>query len=320
MNEPTRRPRLGISACVLGQNVRYDGGHKRDAFVVNELSGYFDFTPYCPEVAAGLGTPRPPIRLVGDDPDSPRAVGVRDDALDVTERLEDYALSAMTTVDDLCGFILKKDSPSCGMERVKLYPVGGGAGQRVASGIFARVLQQTHPALPVEEEGRLNDPLLRENFINRVYVVSRWQQLLERGLTPASMIDFHTRHKYLVMAHSTAAYQRLGRLLSDLSGGRLGNVAPYYFEQLMLALKRRVTRKRHYNTLQHILGYLKRRIDAGDKEELLDAMQRYKTEEVPLIVPVTLFRHYFRKNPDPYIQDQVYLAPHPDALRLRNHI
>lgn len=316
--EALARPSLGVSACLLGRAVRFDGGHKRDTFVSADLARYADIVAYCPETAIGLPVPRPPIRLVGEDPSRPRAVGVRDASMDVTDALEAYAESTIGTAAALDGFVLKKDSPSCGMTRVKRYPGNDGPAVRDTSGIFARILQQRLPQLPVEEEGRLKDPVLRENFVNRLYVHRRWRTLCDDGITAARLIDFHTRHKYLVMAHSNAAYQRLGKLLSDLSGDRAGHAAPPYFAGLMEALSRRVTRRRHCNVLQHILGYLKKRIDAGDKAELVDAIERYRREEVPLIVPITLFRHYFRVHPDPYIERQVYLDPHPDSLRLRN--
>lgn len=318
--EPRARPSIGVSACLLGRAVRFDGGHKRDAFVAAELSRYADIVPYCPETAIGLPVPRPPIRLVGDDPERPDARGVRDETLDVTDALEQYAESTIGGAASLDGFVLKKDSPSCGMTRVKRYPAGGGPAVRDTSGVFARILQQRLPQLPVEEEGRLKDAVLRENFVNRLFVHRRWRLLVDEGVTAARLIDFHTRHKYLVMAHSNAAYQRLGALLSDLSGDRPERVAPEYFAGLMDALARRVTRRRHCNVLQHILGYLKKRIDSGDKAELVDAIERYRREEVPLIVPVTLFRHYFRVHPDAYIEQQVYLDPHPGSLRLRNQL
>lgn len=313
-------PRVGVSACVLGHAVRFDGGHKRDAFVVDELATCMELVPYCPETAIGLPVPRPPIRLVGEDPARPRAVGVRDPSLDVTERLEAYAATVADGLGEYDGFVLKKDSPSCGMERVRLYHEGGGAATRNTSGVFARVLRERLPNLPMEEEGRLNDPVLRENFVTRVFVHRRWRALTAEPVRARALIDFHTRHKYLVMAHSAAAYQRLGRMLSDLSRERAGATAPAYFTELMQALARRANRKRHYNVLQHIMGYLKTRIDAADKVELADAIERYRREEVPLVVPITLFRHYFRVHPDPYIEQQVYLAPHPDSLRLRNHV
>ena len=312
------RPRVGISSCLLGQQVRFDGGHKKNGFVTGPLAEFFDFVPVCPEVGIGMTVPREPIRLVGDL-DRPRAVGVRDPGLDVTEALEGFARRQAVMLADISGYVLKKDSPSCGMERVKVYLDKGGA-ERKGAGVYARVLMEQAPLLPVEEEGRLNDPVLRENFVSRVYVYRRWQDLLASGLTAARLVDFHTRHKYLVMAHSQAAYQRLGRLLSNLSGVDIGAVAQRYIEELMLTLKRRVSRKRHSNVLQHMMGYLKRSIDSDDKAELVQAIDAYRNEETPLVVPITLLRHYFRRHPDPYMERQYYLRPHPDKLSLRNAI
>lgn len=314
------RPRIGVSACLLGQPVRFDGGHKRDTFITTVLCRHVDYTAFCPETAAGLGVPRPPIRLVGDDPQALRAVGVRDAGLDVTAPLRAHAEETAGQVAELDGFILKKDSPSCGLHRVKRYPEGGGMGQRDARGLFAAALVERFPELPMEEEGRLNDPVLRENFVNRVYVRRRWRALAEAGFPAAALVDFHARHKYLLMAHSAAALARLGAMLSNLSGKRAEQIAPQYFEQVMQTLTRRVSRKRHANVLEHLLGYLKRRIERADKAEMVDAIARYRLGEVPLIVPVTLFRHYFRVHPDAYVASQVYLEPHPDTLSLRNDL
>jgi uncharacterized protein YbgA (DUF1722 family) len=264
-----------------------------------------------------MGIPRPPIRLVGDAA-RPRAVGVDDPSLDVTEDLERFARRTAGTLDQISGYILKKDSPSCGMERVKVYRAAGGPPERKAVGAYARVILDKWPLLPVEEEGRLNDPVLRENFINRVFVYRRWQDLIGRGLTASRLIEFHSDHKYMVMAHSQAAYQRMGRLLSNLSGVDLEAVGDYYLHELMTTLKRRVNRKRHSNVLQHIMGYLKRSIDSDDKAELIQTIDAYRRGEVPLIVPITLLRHYLRRHPDPYMDRQYYLRPHPDKLSLRN--
>jgi uncharacterized protein YbgA (DUF1722 family) len=206
------------------------------------------------------------------------------------------------------------------MERVKVYSPKGGAAQRKGVGIFARVLAQRLPLLPLEEEGRLNDPVLRENFVNRVYVYDRWQRLVAEGLTPAGLVAFHSDHKYLLMTHSQAAYQRMGQMIAHLKGADLAAVGEMYAAELMGALARRVNRKRHVNVLQHMMGYLKRRIDAGDKAELSAAVESYRRGEIPLVVPITLLRHYFRRNPDPYMERQVYLRPHPDELSLRNAI
>ncbi len=318
--DPARElPKVGVSACLLGQPVRYDGGHKRDAFIAEHLSKHLELVPVCPESAIGLGVPRPTIRLLGDIA-RPRLVGTSDAALDVTEKMETYAKCRVNEFTDLCGFILKKGSPSCGMERVKVFHPDGAHAERKGSGVFARILKQSLPLLPIEEEGRLNDAVLRENFINRVFVMSRWQWLLQEGLDATRLLDFHTAHKYLVMAHSQAAYQRLGRLLANLSHVDLQRIAEIYSEELMHALKRRIGRKRHVNVLQHILGYLKKRIDKEDKIELNASIEAYRRGETPLIVPITLLRHYFRRHPDPYMEKQLYLHPYPDNLGLRNRI
>jgi len=275
--------------------------------------------PICPETAIGLGVPRPTIRLMGD-PARPRLVGTADASMDVTGKMEEYAWQQVKSLGDLCGYILKKDSPSCGMERVKVFNASGGCAVRKGTGVFARILKQALPLLPVEEEGRLNDAVLRENFINRVYVMQRWHSLQRQGVSAAALIEFHAAHKYLVMSHSQAAYQRLGRLLSDLSKSDLPNIAQSYIQELMPALARRVTRSRHVNVLQHIMGYLKKRIDSGDKAELSASIETYRRGETPLVVPITLLRHYFRRHHDPYMEKQVYLHPHPEKLGLRNGI
>ncbi|MDJ0806073.1 MAG: DUF523 and DUF1722 domain-containing protein [Gammaproteobacteria bacterium] len=312
-------PKVGVSACLLGHQVRYDGGHKRNPFLLEALDEHVEFIPVCPETAIGLGIPRPPIRLVGI-PEHPRVIGVTDASLDVTGRLQDYAESEVSSYLRLSGFILKKDSPSCGMERVKVYDNTGSSATRKGVGAFARVLMQRLPLLPVEEEGRLNDAVLRENFIARIYVYQRWQHLLSSGLSAASLIEFHTAHKYQVMGHSQAAYQRLGRLISNLSAKPIEDLADEYVDELMSTLKRRVNRKRHVNVLQHIMGYLKKRIGKDDKVELTASIEAYRRGEVPLVVPVTLLRHYFRNHHDPYMEKQVYLSPYPESLGLRNAI
>jgi len=312
------KPLVGISSCLLGQEVRFDGGHKKDGWITGPLSAFFDFLPVCPEVGIGLGIPRPTIHLVGD-PERPRAVGSKDPTLDVTARLEDFAKAQLPQLGGLSGYILKSKSPSCGMARV---PVTSAKGMpaKVGVGIYARVLLERMPLLPVEEEGRLNDPVLRENFVTRVFVLHRWQQLRAERMTAAKLIDFHSRQKYLVMAHSQAAYQRLGQMLSHLKQVDLEAVADMYVADLMAALARRVTRKRHVNVLHHIMGYFTDHIDAGDKAELLASIEAYRREEVALVVPITLLRHHLRRHPDPYMEKQVYLAPHPEKLALRGAI
>jgi len=314
----TGKPLVGISSCLLGQQVRFDGGHKKDGWITGPLAAYFDYLPVCPEVGIGLGVPRPTIQLVGD-PERPRAVGSKDRSLDVTEQLAAFGVAQTLRFEGLSGYILKSKSPSCGMARV---PVTSPKGMpaKVGVGIYARVLMERLPLLPVEEEGRLNDPVLRENFVTRVYVYHRWQQLRAGKIKAAQLIDFHSRQKYLVMAHSQAAYQRLGQMLSHLKEVDLEAVADMYIAELMTALARRVTRKRHVNVLHHIMGYLKDHIDAGDKAELLASIEAYRREEVALVVPITLLRHHLRRHPDPYMEKQVYLAPYPEKLGLRGAI
>jgi uncharacterized protein YbgA (DUF1722 family)/uncharacterized protein YbbK (DUF523 family) len=310
--------RLGVSACLLGAKVRFDGGHKRNRFLIDELGRYFEFVPFCPEVAIGMGTPRPSIRLVGDVL-APRALGSRDAGLDVTDALQAYSANRARRLQDLSGFIFKKDSPSCGMARVKVYS-DKNMPQRDGVGIFARAVQQENPLLPVEEEGRLNDSALRENFVSRVFVYARWQALCQQGLSKKGLLDFHTRHKLLLMAHSPIAYRELGRLLAQSDNATLDELADRYVERVMEVLKAPASRKRHVNVLQHILGYLRKHVDAARRADLVDVIDDYRRGIVPLIVPVTLLQHHFRSNPHPWISRQVYMNPHPRELMLRNSL
>ena len=308
--------RLGVSACLLGAKVRFDGGHKRNRFLIEELGSHFEFVPFCPEVAIGMGTPRPSIRLVGDV-EAPRALGSRDDGLDVTDALQAYSDKRARRLQGLSGFIFKKDSPSCGMARVKVYSEKG-MPQRDGVGIFARAVQQANPLLPVEEEGRLNDSVLRENFVSRVFVYARWQALRQQGLSKKGLLDFHTRHKLLLMAHSPVAYRELGRSLAQLDHATLDELADGYIERVMQVLKKPASRKRHVNVLQHLLGYLRKHVDAANRADLAGVIDDYRRGMVPLVVPVTLLQHHFHSNPHPWISRQVYMKPHPRELMLRN--
>jgi uncharacterized protein YbgA (DUF1722 family)/uncharacterized protein YbbK (DUF523 family) len=321
MTTATRsQPRIpiGISSCLLGQPVRYDSGHKRDAYLTDVLGKYFEYLPWCPEVGIGLSIPRPPIRLTGD-PSRPRAVGVRDDSIDVGDKLVDYARSVMADAPRLSGYIFKRGSPSCGMERVKVYDAKG-MPRGSSPGLYAAEVMRMLPLLPVEEEGRLNDPVLRESFVTRVYVYHRWQRLTDEGVTPAALIDFHTRHKFLLLSHSEVHYRGLGRLVARAGVDDIDALSREYVETLMDGLKRRATRRRHSNVLQHIMGYLKRSIEADDKTELSKTIDDYRQGTVPLTVPLKLIEHHFRRHPSDYVALQVYLNPHPAELGLRNHL
>lgn len=309
--------RLGISSCLLGEQVRFDGGHKRDTFINEALGKFFEFIPACPEVAIGLGIPRPPIRLVGD-PAAPRAVGVRDPDLDVSDALSNYGKRMGRELGSLSGYIFKKGSPSCGMERVKVYQTGQPS--KAGTGLYARAFMDQQPLLPVEEEGRLGDPVLRENFIERVFAYRRWQELEARGLSAARLVDFHTIHKLNLMAHGTQYYRALGQIVAQAGAKGLRQRGECYINGFMAALKHRATRKRHTNVLMHVMGYLKKNLDHDDKAELLEVIEAYRLGRVPLIVPTTLLKHHFRRHPDPYMARQIYLNPHPPELMLRNSI
>ena len=307
---------IGISSCLVGENVRFDGGHKRDSYIVGTLSEYFEFHPFCPEVAIGLGIPRPTIHLVKIE-QSIRCVSTKDASFDVTDKLRDYARQQQPQYADLCGYILKKDSPSCGMKRVKIF-ANNGQPHRDGVGIYAEEMMRHNPLLPVEEEGRLGDAGLRENFIQRVYVLHRWKQMLAEGLTVHRLMTFHARHKLIIMSH--ADYRDMGQTLAGVTKENLEAVAKQYIEQLMTVLKTVVSRGNHVNVLQHIQGYLKKELTADDKAELSEIIERYRQGEVPLIVPLTLLKHHFRKSPDPYIEDSYYMSPYPQELRLINEL
>ena len=321
--DPAKLPslplRIGISSCLLGNKVRFDAGHKHSAYITRTLGEYFEFVPFCPEMAIGLGVPRPPIRLVKVD-GSIRVRGVRDPEQDVTEALVENATAVARELEGVSGYLFKKGSPSCGMERVKVYHPESGHPVESSAGIYARTIMQALPELPVEEEGRLMDPRLRENFIERVFIYHRWHCYCAAGMTPAALVDFHTRHKFSVLAHDEPAYRELGRLVAAAGKGVLADTAGEYIRLLMRALSGIATPGRHANVLQHILGYFREDLDREDRAELLDSIEAYRREQVPLIVPMTLIQHHLRRHPNDYLGAQYYMNPHPRELMLRNRI
>ena len=309
---------LGISSCLLGNEVRHDGGHKRNVYVTSTLSEYFDFRPYCPEMAIGLGTPRPTIRLTRSD-SGIRLTGSDNAELDVTDDMNAWSTSAIPGMRDLSGFILKNNSPSCGMERVRVYDANG-APSRDGIGLFADNLMKAMPWLPVEEEGRLNDAMLRENFIQRVFVYYRWQQMTHQAFTVSQLMEFHQRHKFILLAHNEEEYRKLGPLIASVTKANLQQIADEYLTRMMTCLKSRASRKRHSNVLMHVMGFLKNKIGSDDKQELIEILDSYRNGRVPLIVPITLMRHHLRRFPDEYISSQYYMSPYPEELMLRNTI
>ena len=319
MSHAPVKPKIAISACLMGLDVRFNGGHKESRLCSRTLTDYFDFIPVCPEVAIGLGVPRQPIRLVSGA-DQPEAVGTLDHNLNVTQPLANYGRDMAAQLGDICGYIFMQNSPSCGLERVKVYHTNGTRADSGGRGIYARAFCLLHPDLPVEEDGRLNDPVLRENFLTRVFAYSAWQQLRQEGLTRRGLTDFHSRYKYLLMAHNPVQYKTLGHLLGNMGKNDPQELGPRYFSELMAALKKCATRRTHTNVLQHISGYLKQAISREDKQEVQQLISQYHQGIVPLVVPLTLLKHHFRQHPDPYIAQQVYLQPHPENLSLRNAI
>jgi uncharacterized protein YbgA (DUF1722 family)/uncharacterized protein YbbK (DUF523 family) len=311
--------RIGVSSCLLGQKVRFDGGHKRDAFLVDTFGQFVEWVPVCPEAEVGMGIPREPIRLqrVGS---SVRLLGVKS-ATDHTEEMTRWAATRAEALarEDLDGYILKKDSPSCGMERVKVYDVGGSPA-RTGRGVFAEALVARLPLLPVEEEGRLSDPRLRDNFVERVFACRRLRTLFAGRWTTGALVAFHTAHKLTLLAHSPDTYRALGRLVAKASGLPRAEVKAEYESGFMNGLATIATPRKHVNVLQHMLGYFKRNLDDGSRSELAGAVEDYQKGLVPLVVPLTLFRHFVRQGGVSYLEGQTYLEPHPKELMLRNHV
>ena len=311
--------KLGISSCLLGENVRYDGGHNLDRFLTETLGQYVEYIPVCPEVECGLDVPRESMHLEGH-PYSPRLVTIRTKQ-DMTDRLVQWAKKRVVGLEkeDLCGFIFKSDSPSSGMERIKVYNEKGMPVKK-GVGIFAKIFMDHFPLLPVEDEGRLHDPKLRENFIERIFTLKRWRETLAKKESRGNVVDFHMRHKLLILAHSPKHYQTMGKLVARARDLPLRELYQQYQTLLMESLLLKTTPKRNANVLMHMMGYFKEQLSSDEKQELLKVIDHYRGGFVPLIVPVTLINHYVRKYDHPYLKQQVYLNPHPLEVQLRNHV
>ena len=316
MNE--EKIRLGVSTCLLGENVRWNGGHARSRFITDTLSQFVEFVPVCPEVEAGFPIPRETLRLVGDI-DQPKLVTTKS-GVEHTATMVAWANKRVKALEkeDLCGFIFKKDSPSSGLKNVKVYNEKGMPVKK-GVGIFARVFTEHFPRVPVEEEGRLNDDKLRENFIEQIFALKRWREMLQRKKGVGQLVDFHTRQKLLMLSHSTVHYRQMGKLVA---GGKAMPIDDLYdrYENLFIdALRLKTTIKKNANVLSHIMGYFKKQLSADEKQELLEIFDHYRRGLVPLVVPITLINHYVRKYKQPYLAQQAYLNPHPVELKLRNH-
>ncbi|HEX6439511.1 MAG TPA: DUF523 and DUF1722 domain-containing protein [Candidatus Binatia bacterium] len=313
------KPKLGISACLLGQKVRFDGGHKREQFLTDLFGRFVDWIPICPEIEAGMGVPRESVRLVGTSAD-PNMIAEKS-GRDWTAAMNQFAAKRLRglAAANLSGYVFKKNSPSCGMERVKVYS-SKGMPERQGRGLFAAAVMKHWPFLPVEEEGRLNDLKLRENFIERVFAYHRWQQAIAGRKSLAALVRFHTSHKYLLLAHSQPHYRRLGRLVATAKQKSLGAVYDAYGRMFMQALAVHATEKTHANVLDHLMGYFSKQLTAAEREELVQLISDFRHQLIPLIAPITMIRHYTKKYRVEYLLGQVYLEPNPKELMLRNHV
>jgi uncharacterized protein YbgA (DUF1722 family)/uncharacterized protein YbbK (DUF523 family) len=326
-----RRPRIGVSACLLGEPVRYDAGHKRDPFLVETFGPHVEWVPICPELEAGFGVPREPMRLELREPAArdrgrpfaPHLISLVlvTGRVDVTATMRGYAERRVDLLEreGLSGYVLKKDSPSCGMDRVKVYTRRGGI-ERGGRGLFAQALIARFPTLPVEEEGRLSDPRLRDNFVERVFAYERLQRLFRPRWRVDDLVQFHTAHKLTLMAHSPAAYRTLGRLVAGAAGRPSADVRADYEAGFMAALAVIATPGRHANVLHHMLGHFKDGLDRDARSELLSLIDDHRMGRVPLVVPLTLMKHHVRRQRIAYLEGQIYMDPHPRELSLRNHV
>ena len=317
--KPRLPVRVGISRCLLGDAVRYDGGHKRDSFLVDVLGSVVEWVPVCPEVEAGMTTPREPIRLVGDAR-RPRFMTVKS-GQDLTKMMSSFSARRVAELEasELSGYVFKKDSPSCGMERVRVLNHQG-MPVRNGIGMFAKMFMEHFPLIPVEEEGRLCDPVLRDNFIERLFSYHRWRSMMLGPVSRSAVVEFHTAHKYALLAHSRDHYQALGRLTAQSDRYRPRDLLERYGEIFMEALKIKATVRKHVNVLHHLVGHFKFHLSLSERAELDGVIGDYHRGLVPLVVPLTLIKHYVEMFDVGYVRDQVYLHPHPKELMLRNRV
>jgi uncharacterized protein YbgA (DUF1722 family)/uncharacterized protein YbbK (DUF523 family) len=310
--------RLGVSACLLGHEVRYNGGHSRDRFITDTLGMYVQFVPVCPEVECGFGVPRETLRLAGD-PESPRLMTGKTHR-DVTEQMRQWAHGRVVELEkeDLCGFIFKKGSPSSGMQRVKVYTEKGMPSHN-GVGMFARAFMEHFPLLPTEEDGRLNDPKLRENFVESIFTLRRWRDVLASTPRRGDYVEFHTQNKLLLFSHSPTHYRLMGKLVAGIKSLPIEEFRTQYQTLLLQTLQLKTTIKKNSDALFHIMGYFKKVLTPDEKQELIGIIETYRVGYVPLVVPITLLKHYARKHDQTYLKQQSYLDPHPVELQLRNH-
>ncbi|MBM6551314.1 YbgA family protein [Marinomonas ostreistagni] len=318
-NQIEHKVPVGISACLLGENVRYNGGHSRSTYCLGPLAEFFEYHKFCPEVAAGFGTPRPTMRLEGD-PEQPRLSFSNSPGSDVSDQLNQANERYLDNLPEIDGYILMKNSPSCGLERIKVYQENGHPHMQRVAGLFTQALQQRYPLLPIEEDGRLHDPALRENFLLRVFAHHEFRHTVLNDVSMKALIDYHSRYKYVVMAHSQPAYKSLGRLLSGQEKCSIDTLCERYFSEFMAALSTPAKRKDHCNVLMHLVGYLKREVDSEVRRDILEVVEQYRRGEVNLTTPTTLLYHYLKLYGSEYVKEQRYFAPYPQSLGIRNTV
>jgi len=311
--------RLGISACLLGSKVRFDGGHKWDRFITDTLGRYVEYRPVCPEVECGLGVPREPLRLAGD-PGSPRLMTVHT-AQEHTKRMARWVRKRVVELakEDLWAFIFKARSPSCGVKRIKVFNEEG-ARTKNGVGIFARAFMEHFPLCPVEDEDRLHDPAIRENFIERIFVCKRWREILAQKMSRDNLADFHNRHELLILAHSVKHSGMMKKLVARAPKNPVKELYAQYQSLLLEALRLKVTPNKNVGILQHIVGCLKKQLSPDERKKLLEVINSYRQGDLPLIVPITLLNHYVHRYDLPYLREQYYLYPHPIELQFKNHV
>jgi uncharacterized protein YbgA (DUF1722 family)/uncharacterized protein YbbK (DUF523 family) len=311
--------RIGVSSCLMGNEVRYDGGHKHNRYLTDVLGEHFELVVVCPEAEVGMGIPRETVRLEGDL-EAPSMIAPRSGA-DWTRRMNSYARQRCIELarEDLSGFVFKKRSPSCGLFRV---PVVQKNGHPLAQGrgLFAAEFARRFPLVPCEEEGRLSDPHLRENFIERIFARNRWRTLVRGGLSRKRLVEFHTAHKLLLRAHNEAAYQRLGRLVGSAGTVPDAELFRAYELEFQGALRTKANRKRHTNVMQHAMGYFKGHLSGREKAALLASIEDYRLGLLPLVVPLSLLRYEIQRHEVSYLAGQLYFDPNPKELMLRNHV
>lgn len=310
---------IGISSCLLGHEVRYNGGHARDLFVINTFAPYVDFVAVCPEVECGMPVPRETVRLVGD-PENPQLMSTKT-KIDFTEQMQNWSRKKVAKLEkeELCGFIFKKGSPSSGLHRIRVYQEEGKQPLRNGVGMFTRAFIGHFSDLPVEDEGRLHNHALREHFIEKIFIMQRWRQLIKEPKTRFRLINFHTRHKLVFLAHNQHHYRLMGKFIAKIAELEVKEAYRQYFSLMINLLNFKTTPKKHVNVMMHMLGYFKKELSAGEKQEMLGLINRFSEGVLPLIVPITMFKHYIQKYSKEYLANQHYVEPHPLELKLRNH-